>query len=366
MTEETCLRKSPLDALHRRTVARMVPFAGWSMPLQFTGIIEEHHAVRRRVGVFDVSHMGRLFVSGADAAALLRKAVTYNVRRLKDGQGHYALLCQEDGGIIDDLFVYRMKEGRYLVVDNCANADRDREQIRGLVEPGMDVTLDDRQEGTAMLALQGPEAPRHLSDLLGPQLRERLPRHACAEFELLGTKAFIAQSGYTGEDGFEIVAGVEQGRALWEGLIGTGVQPCGLGARDTLRLEAALHLYGNDIDTSTNPFEAGLGWAVDLDDEPFVGREALLRAEQGGPRRRLACLRATAKGIMRAGCPILHRGQAVGRVTSGGFSPTLGVSIGMGYLPPELAVEKTALGVDVRGKLLPAEVVQRPFYKRPQ
>jgi aminomethyltransferase len=365
MAVESSLKKSPLDDAHRRMGARMVPFAGWEMPLQFAGVVEEHNAVRQRAGVFDVSHMGRLFVSGSDAAALLRKALTYNVHRLQDSRGHYALLCQEDGGIIDDVFVYRMEEGRFLVVDNAANAERDRDHIAALVEPGTDVRVEDRQAGTAMIAIQGPESPRILSEVLSAAFIERLPRHGCREFELSGAKAFIAQSGYTGENGYEMVTGPDQGRALWDDLIGSGAQPCGLVARDALRLEAALHLYGNDIDTSTDPFEAGLGWAVDLDDEPFVGKEALLRAKREGVRRQLACLKATGKGIMRAGCPILHRGQTVGRVTSGGFSPALGVSIGMGYLPPALAAEGTALEIDVRGKLLPAEVVRRPFYKRP-
>jgi aminomethyltransferase len=365
MVVESSLKRSPLDDVHRRMGARMVPFAGWEMPLQFAGVIEEHNAVRQRAGVFDVSHMGRLVVSGSDAAALLRKALTYNVHRLPDGRGHYALLCQEDGGIIDDLFVYRMEEGRFLVVDNAANAERDRDHIAALVEPGTNVRVEDIQAGTAMIALQGPESPRILSEALSAAFIERLPRHACAEFELSGTKASIAQSGYTGENGYEIITTPDRARALWERLIGGGVQPCGLVARDALRLEAALHLYGNDIDTGTNPFEAGLGWVVDLDDEPFVGKEALLRAKREGVRRQLACLKATGKGIMRAGCLILQGGQTVGRVTSGGFSPALGVSIGMGYLPSALAAEGTALEIDVRGKLLPVEVVRRPFYKRP-
>ena len=366
MSVEVSLRKSPLDGLHRRLGARMVPFAGWEMPLQFAGIIQEHNAVRQRAGVFDVSHMGRLFVSGGDASAFLRKALTYNVHRLKDRQGHYALLCGEDGGIIDDVFVYRLAEARFLVIDNAANAERDLDHVTGLVERGMRVTLEDRQTQTAMIALQGPEAARIFSELLGATLVDGLPRHGCAEFELRGTRAFIAQSGYTGENGYEMVTDPDEGRALWEQLLGSGVQPCGLGARDTLRLEAALHLYGNDIDTSTNPFEAGLGWVVDLDDEPFVGKEALLRAKAAGVRRQLVCLRATAKGIMRTGCAVLHAGRPVGRVASGGFSPTLEVSIGMAYLPPALAVEGTALEIDVRGRLLPAEVVKRPFYKRPR
>jgi aminomethyltransferase len=365
MGDEKELRESPLDDIHRRMGARMVPFAGWSMPLQFVGVVEEHRAVREAVGIFDLSHMARLFVSGPDAAGLLRRALTFNIDRLKDGRGHYALLCREDGGIIDDVFVFRSEEGRYLVVCNAANADRDREHMAGLTEPGAAVRLDERRMQTVMLALQGPQAKERLAEVLGRGLIERLPRLGCTEFELLGTKAFISRSGYTGEDGFEMITAVATGRALWEGLASGGVQPCGLGARDTLRLEAALALYGNDIDASTDPFEAGLGWVVDLDDDRrFVGKEALLRRREDGPRRHLACLRATGKAMMRAGCRILHDGKAVGQVSSGGFSPTLGTSIGMGYLPVELATEGTALQVDVRGEPLAVQVVPRPFYER--
>jgi len=345
---------------------KLVPFAGWGeMPLQFVSMLMEHRAVRQRAGMFDVSHMGRLWVNGANAAALLRKALTYNVRRLKDRQGHYALLCQEDGGIIDDVFVYRLNGRRFLIIDNAANAEKDHEHFAGLVEQWMWVTLEDCQMETAMIALQGPEAARILSEMLGAALVEGLPRHGCAEFDFRGERAFIAQSGYTGENGYEVVLGPDEGRALWEQLIDSGVQPCGLGARDTLRLEAALALYGNDIDTSTNPFEAGLDWVVNLDDEPFVGRKALTRMKAVGAQRQLVCLKATTKGIMRDGFTVWHNNQVVSRVTSGGFSPTLDVSIGMAYLPPKLAAQGTVLEIDVRGKLLPVEVVGHPFYQAP-
>ncbi|MDI6857920.1 MAG: glycine cleavage system aminomethyltransferase GcvT [Dehalococcoidia bacterium] len=367
MGDEKDLRKSPLENLHRRMGARMTVFAGWEMPLQFKGIVEEHRAVRWAAGIFDVSHLGRLFVTGPDAESLLRRAFTFDVARLGHGRGHYALLCREDGGIIDDLFVFRLEEGRYLVAGNAANADRDRDQIARLVEAGMTVRLDDRQAQTVMLAVQGPQARGRLSEALGRDLIERLPRRGCTEFELLGTKAFVSRSGYTGEDGFELITSVTAGRALWEGLVAGGMQPCGLGARDTLRLEAALLLHGADIDTSTDPFEAGLEWVVDLGgDRWFVGKEALLRRRERGPERRLVCLRAATGGIMRAGHAILRDSEVVGALTSGGFSPTLGVSIGMGYVPVALSEEGTRLDVDVRGKRLAAEVVGRPFYRRPQ
>ena len=364
MAEETSLRRSPLDAEHRRLGAKIVPFAGWEMPLQFSGIVDEHNVVRHWAGVFDVSHMGRLVLTGRDAATLLRRALTYNVHRLKEWQAHYAVMCQDDGGIIDDVFLYRMDAGRFLLVTNAVNADTDRDHIAGLVERGMDVAIDDIQLRTAMLAIQGPKSPSLFAKAAGGAFKGELPRHGCMEFELLGSNAAIAQSGYTGEDGYEIVMDAARGPAFWEKLLAAGVKPCGLGARDTLRLEAALHLYGNDIDRTTNPFEAGLAWVVDLDDEPFVGREALLRVRAAGVGRRLVCLKASEKGIMRSDCAVLHDGEVVGRVTSGGYSPTLGISIGMAYVPSELAADGTSLMVDVRGRPMPVVVVKRPFYKR--
>jgi aminomethyltransferase len=349
----------------------MVPFAGWEMPLQFAGIVEEHHAVRRRAGLFDISHMGRLTVEGSDAAAFLRSLCTYDVIRIGVGEGHYALVCREDGGILDDIYIFRPDEERFLVVVNAANAQPVREWARARLSSGSRATLVDRQAETAMLALQGPEAPSHL-EALAPAVARGLAARRCTEAEIEGAPAFISRTGYTGEDGFEIVVPAAEGPALWRRLVHRGVQPCGLGARDSLRLEAALALYGNDIDESTNPFEAGLGWTVTLDDgADFVGREALLRIQQAGVSRQLACLKALERGVMRAGCPLLHGGRPAGRLTSGGFSPTLGLSIGLGYLPtgqaglpPELASAGTELDVDVRGKPLRAQVVPRPFYKR--
>lgn len=343
----------------------MVPFAGWEMPLQFSGIIDEHNAVRQQAGIFDVSHMGRLLLTGRDAPALLRRALTYNVYKLGEWQAHYAVMCQEDGGIIDDVFLYRLDGGRFLLVDNASNADVDREHIVGLVEPGMDVVIEDIQLRTGMIAIQGRQATPLLDETVTGARVEEMPRHGCMEFDLLGSKAFIAQSGYTGEEGYEVVMDATRAHALWQGLLAARVKPCGLGARDTLRLEAALPLYGNDIDRTTNPLEAGLAWAVNLDDEPFVGREALLRVREEGVRRRLVCLKALDKGVMRPHCSVLHDGEAVGTVTSGSFSPTLGVSIGLAYVPPELALAGTPLAVDVRGRSLAVEVVRRPFYKHP-
>ena len=358
------LRQLPLADQHRALSARFAPFAGWEMPVQYAGIVAEHRAVRDRAGVFDVSHMGRLYVSGNDAGRLLRRALTYKVDQLAEGEAHYALLCSDDGGILDDVFVYRLASTRFLVVNNAANVDLGLERVASFVEPDMDVELHDRQAATAMLALQGPEAPAVLARVIGPETPESLPRRRCTEVEFLGERLFVSRTGYTGEDGFELVTSVDAGARLLERLVEEGVAPCGLGARDTLRLEAALPLYGNDIDSGTNPWEAGLGFAVSLDDEAeFAGRAALAAAKEAGVTRRLACLRATERGIMRSGNPILHAGETMSTVTSGGFSPMLNVSIGMAYLPVELTQKGTELEVDVRGKPLPAIVVPRPFYR---
>jgi len=360
------LRRTPLYSEHVALGARIVPFAGWEMPLQFAGIVEEHHAVRRRAGLFDVSHMGRFDVEGPDAAAYLRSFITYDVTRIAVDEGHYAVVCREDGGILDDIYVFRLAEERFLVVVNASNALRIGEWARAHLPQSARATLVDRQTETAMLALQGPEAPSHLA-ALAPAVAQNLAIRHCTEVQIGTTLASISRTGYTGEDGFELVVPAADGPALWRRLLERGVQPCGLGARDTLRLEAALALYGNDIDESTNPFEAGLGWTVTLDDgAEFVGREALLRVAEGGVTRQLACIRALDRGVMRAGCSLLHHGRTVGRLTSGGFSPTLGVSIGMGYLPPDLATADTELDVEVRGKPLRTQVVPRPFYKRPK
>ena len=355
------LRRTALFDLHERQGGRIVPFAGWAMPVQYRGIVEEHNAVRKRAGVFDVSHMGRLFVVGADAERLLRSAVTYDVAKIAEGRGHYTLLCNERGGIIDDPYIYRLDPRRFLIVGNASNADRDLSQIRSLVKPGMDVDLLDRQDETVMLAVQGPAAAGHMARIIGPEV-SAMEHRACTELPFMQYKLFVSRTGYTGEDGFEIVTSPEAGRAIWRQLLASGVEPCGLGARDTLRLEAALALWGNDIDETTTPYDAGLGWVVSLnDDQDFVGREALVRIKSAGSQRKLTCLRAADRGVIRSHYPILHAGEHIATVASGGFSPTLGASIAMAYLPLSLTRYGTELDVDVRGRMLPVVVVRRPF-----
>jgi aminomethyltransferase len=355
------LRKTALFDLHERQGGRIVPFAGWAMPVQYRGIVDEHNAVRQRAGVFDVSHMGRLFVVGADAERLLRSAVTYNVAKIREGRGHYTLLCNDAGGIIDDPYIYRLDSQRFLVVGNASNADRDTERVRSFVAAGMDAELLDRQEQTVMLAVQGPAASGHMARVIGPEVAA-LEKRACTELPFLQYKLFVSRTGYTGEDGFEIVTSIEAGRAIWRQLLAEGVEPCGLGARDTLRLEAALPLWGHDIDETTDPYEAGLGWVVSLDDgADFAGRAALELIKAAGPSRKLAHVQALDRGVIRDGCPVLRGGAAIGAVTSGGFSPTLGTSIAMAYLPRDAAAIGTELSVDVRGRAMRVVVVGRPF-----
>ncbi len=367
MSPETeTLLHTPLHGEHVAQGARLVPFAGWEMPVQYAGIVEEHNAVRGAAGMFDVSHMGRFEVHGPDAGRFLRYVSTWDVTSLAPGGGHYATACREDGGILDDVYVFRLEEERWLIVVNASNAPKMRDWMARHVAQ-IDARLIDRHHSTAMNAVQGPDALAQLDAVVGADFVHSLKPRRCAETDWKGHALFASRTGYTGEDGLELVIDAQGGPALWRALLEAGVTPCGLGARDTLRLEAALPLYGNDIDEDTNPFEIGLDWVVTLDDgADFLGRQALVAAKERGVARQLVCLRALGRGIMRHGHAIRNDGADVGVVTSGGFSPTLGVSVGLGFLPPALAEVGGRLAVDVRGKPLAVEIVPRPFYKRPK
>ena len=361
MNSNSALRASPLDQQHHELGARMAPFAGYEMPIQYRGIVEEVRAVRQAAGVFDVSHMGRLFVTGSDAADLLRSVHTYNVHRIEVDSGHYSLLCDEAGGILDDPYVYHLGETRWLMIPNASRNEDDIAWVREHLRPGMDARLDDRRESTVMLALQGPRAAEILGAVLSPAIPERVARRHSTEIELFGHKAFISRTGYTGEDGFEVISAVDAGQHLWTALIAAGVVPCGLGARDVLRLEAALALYGNDIDTSTNPYEAGLGWVVSLKGADFAGKAALANLKDHAERKLVCFVAADRGGVFRHGYPLLHGGKPIGAVTSGSFSPTLNTTIGMGYVPLALSDDGTELAVEIRGRPTAARVVPRPF-----
>ena len=348
--------------------ARLVPFAGWEMPIQYKGLVAEHTAVRERVGLFDVSHMGELHVTGAGALAAVDSLITNDLSKAENGQAVYTCCCNAGGTILDDLIVYRRAEDDVLVVCNASNrpkiAAHFREALRGRAE------FKDESDDTSLIAVQGPRA-LELLRLAGSSLDpSTLRSFRFADGSIAGVKVTIARTGYTGEDGVELFcpnAGAAQlFRALLEAGAPLGVEPIGLGARDTLRLEARLSLYGNEIDETTNPIEAGLGWVVKLDKPAgFLGHAAIAKVKAEGPTRTIVGFEMVGRGIARHGYPLLSKsGEPVGICTSGGPSPTLGKSIGLGYLPVALAAVGTEFLVDCRGKSIEAKVVKPPFYKR--
>ena len=349
----------------------MVPFAGWEMPVQFSGLIEEHKAVREQLGMFDISHMGVLRLEGPDPKSALQQLVPSDLHRIGPGEASYTVLLNESGGIRDDLIVYDCgsidaERGALVLVINAACADSDTAWIRQRMEPAR-LTVTDIKNNGVLLALQGPKAMSTLEQLSGEDL-SGLPRFGHRMLSLPGLKepVFTARTGYTGEDGAELLLTADDGRTFWTQLLNRGVTPCGLGARDTLRLEAAMHLYGQDMDADTNPFEAGLGWLVHLEmPADFVGRQSLEQAAETGPAKRLVGLKLQGRAIARHNYPVLHEGTKVGIVTSGTWSPTLEVGIALAYVPPNLTKPGTELSVEIRGKSQPATVVRRPFYKRP-
>jgi len=355
---------------HRRLGARLVDFAGWEMPIQYGGIVDEHRTVRQRAGLFDLSHMGEIWVSGADAGVGLARALVSDPPRLANGRAHYSMICAEDGGIIDDLIVYRLAEQRFLVVPNASN----REQVLAALRQrmgGLNAVVDDASLRTSLVAVQGPRAAELLAPLTDVDL-DGLRYYAIAEGHVCGEPALVARTGYTGEDGFEVFLEWLAAIPVWQRLLaageGAGLAPCGLGARDTLRLEAGMPLYGNELDRQTNPFEAGLGRVVKLDKEhDFTGRTALQGVAADGPRRQLAGLALRGRGIARHGHEVYARDsdEPIGVVTSGAPSPTLGTPIAMSYLPPASAVVGTMVEVAIRAARVEAEVVPLPFYRRP-
>ena len=372
------LRRTPLHGAAQAAGGRLVPFAGWEMAVQFSGLVKEHQAVRQACGVFDISHMGVLRLRGEAVKDALQALVPSDLFRIGPGEACYSVLLNEQGGIRDDLIVYdRGRRGaaddpqerdEVVLVINAACAEADTAWITSQLTPAGIRVIDLKQDGV-LLALQGPEAPARLEALCGESLAG-LPRFGHRELslhggELEGVPVFVGRTGYTGEDGFELLLSAEAGQALWQRLLAEGVTPCGLGARDTLRLEAAMHLYGNDMDSSTTPLEASLGWLVHLEmPAAFIGREALENQSAEGVKRRLVGLSLTGRAIARHGYPVLHGGEPVGEVTSGTWSPTLERAIALAYVPAELAKLGTELAVQIRGKAEPAVVEKRPFYRR--
>jgi aminomethyltransferase len=366
MTAPEPLKRTPLFERHVALGARVVPFAGFEMPVQYSGIVDEHTAVRTAAGLFDISHMGEVEVKGRDAVAFLQHIATQDVATIDEGQSNYSLLCQPDGGIVDDIFIYHLPDG-YMVVVNASNTEKDFAWLLDNMA-GFDVELTNISDRASMLALQGPKAEAILAQATDVDVTN-LPFHGVTTGMLLGDiPALIARTGYTGEDGFELFVDDDNAVRLWDQLLelghGTGLKPCGLGARDSLRFEACLALYGHEIDDTINPYEAKLGWVVKLDKGDFVGRETLQRVRQAGVQRKLAGFEVVGRGIARGGYEIRSvDGEPIGAVTTGMPSPTLGKNLGLGYVPAALATEGSEFDVIVREKPVRARVVKTPFYK---
>ena len=363
------LKRTPFYDLQAEQGARFVPFAGWEMPVQFSGVIAEHRSVREQAGLFDVSHMGEVVVRGPGALAGLQHIVTNDLAKLEDGAAQYTVMCQPDGGIVDDLIVYREGPEDFFI---CVNAGRRPEDVAHFAEhlEGFDCTMEDVSDSYAQLALQGPRAAEVLLAVSDVDLRQMKPFTFVDETVAEVDGVRIARTGYTGEDGVELYLRVETAAqvfsALMKGGQPFGLAPCGLGCRDTLRLEMKYALYGNDIDTEHNPYEAGLGWVVKLGKGPFVGSEALAGIKEAGPSRKLVGFKIEGRGIPRSGYPIEggEPGGPIGVVTSGTHSPSLGEAIGVGYVNRDFASVGTRINIIVRGKEVPAVVVKTPFYKR--
>ena len=357
------LRATPLGRVHRESGARMVDFAGWEMPVQYSGILAEARAVRSSAGIFDVSHMGRMTVEGGGALALLDRVLSVDVARLRAGRARYGVVCDEDGGIIDDCIVYRTGERSYMLVPNAANAPAVWDWLAAWSRPGEGASVRDVTRETAMVALQGPGALGLLAPLADADAAALRP-FGTLECRVAGAEATVARTGYTGEDGVEIFVGAADAERLWGALAGAGAVPCGLGARDVLRLEAGLLLHGSDMDRTVNPYEAGLERFVAADRASYVAGPALRRIRDAGTARRIVGLAVLGRRVIRGGHPIVSGGEPVGAVTSGSHSPSLDMNIGLGYVPAALAAEGTRLTVDVRGNAVDVEVAGLPFYRR--
>jgi aminomethyltransferase len=360
------LKRTPLYGAHVAAGARLVPFAGWEMPVQYRGIIEEHRAVRTCAGLFDVSHMGEVDLAGRDALPLVQRLVTNDVRRLAMGQALYTPMCTAEGGIIDDLLVYRLGDDRLMLVVNAANTAEDLDWIRGHAHGG--VRIADRTEEIALLALQGPRAGAVLRRVTAAPVDAIKYYWFLDGVEVAGRRALVSRTGYTGEDGFEIYVAAEDALPVWQALLDAGapdgLAPAGLGARDTLRLEAGYLLHGNDMDKNATPLEVGLGWTVKWGKGDFIGAGALGRQKRDGVPRRLVGFTLDGRLIARRGFPIRIDGRTVGQVTSGSFGPTVEKSIGLGFVPPQDAEPGRRLSVEIRGRPVEGTVTRLPFYKR--
>jgi glycine cleavage system T protein (aminomethyltransferase) len=358
----TALKRTPFHAFHRAAGAKLVEFAGFEMPLRYTGDVREHQKVRTAVGLFDISHMGEFHVRGAESAAFLGRALANDTPGMIPGQAMYTTMCRPDGGIVDDLYVYRSRD-HFMLVVNASNIAKDFAWLQEQCPSGVDLT--DRSDETALLAVQGPKAPEVLRGNV-PDEALAMPSNRFIEGPLFGVPAVIARTGYTGEDGYELYFSASEARTVWEGLMGAGkphgLEPVGLGARDTLRLEMAYMLYGNDIDDTTSPLEAGLGWTVKLQGRDFIGRDALVAQKAQGIRRKLVGIEAQGRRVPRHGMAIESDGKVVGTITSGSFSPSLERAIAMAYVETGASALDLRLDVVAGTGRVGTRVVKRPFY----
>ncbi len=362
-------KKTPLYEVHIAAGGKLVEFGGWLMPVQYSGIIEEHHAVRQKAGLFDVSHMGEFTVKGKDALPFLQKMLTNDVSLLVDGQVQYTPMCYPDGGVVDDLLVYKAADGDYMLVVNAGNTDKD---WQWLVEhkTGWAVELENISARTALLALQGPLAQKILGTLMDADLGGLKYYRFWPKAEIAGCQVLLSRTGYTGEDGFELYCRNEDAITLWQAILKTGAAdgllPAGLGARDTLRFEACLPLYGHELSAEITPIEAGIGMFVKPDKGDFIGQDVLAGQKKGGAARKIVGFTMTGRGIARADYPVLVDGKQVGRVTTGSVAPTVGQNMGLALVVKEYGNIGQVINIEIRGKEVAAQVVAKPFYKREQ
>jgi aminomethyltransferase len=365
MHESGVLKVTPLYSTHRRAKAKMVDFGGWDMPVQYSGILDEHHTVRRAVGLFDVSHMGEIEIRGPEAVRLVDYVATNHAAKLRQGQAHYSGLLYEHGGFVDDILVHKVTEDHYFLCVNASNQEKDYEHIRAANR--FDAVVEFASARYAQIAVQGPCALATLAKLTTADLGAIRYYHF-VDGEVSGVCARIARTGYTGEDGFEIYFEPDQAPRLWDLLLEAGaefgIKPCGLGARNTLRLEAAMALYGHEVHASITPFEAGLDWIVKMDKGDFIGRAALADQLEKSVRRTLIGFEMLGRGIARDGYEVFLDGTGAGWVTSGGPSPTLGKNIGLCYLPAARALPGATIGILIRGQIVEAQTIPTPFYRR--
>jgi aminomethyltransferase len=369
------MNRTPLYEGHVAAGAKLVDFAGWEMPIQYSGVVDEYQTVRAAAGLFDVSHMGRLLVSGAGALTFLQRVTTNDAAKLAVLESHYSMVCNRQGGIKDDIFVYRMKPQEYYLCVNASNREKILSWLQEQLPETAGVTIQDRSAEIAQLALQGPASRAILSELGLSELSSLNPRH-CLETTLLGAPSLITRTGYTGELGYELYVPADRALGIWNELLNrgksAGLKPAGLGARDLLRLEMAYLLYGNDISEDTTPLEAGADWVVNFQKGDFIGKEVLTRQKERGLTRRLVAFELLQKAVPRHGFKILSNsgagshseGKEIGEVTSGNLSPLMQKGIGLGYVLPAFASVGTTISIDIRGRVVPAVVVKPPFYKR--